>query len=396
VTFGRRIGPARVLALAVAAASLECDSVSLAPAGTSAPSAAATLEKPGDLLRSEPMSGAPAGALAWRVLYVSRDEKGRAIRVSGVVVASSLAAPEGGRPVVAWAHPTSGVAEPCAPSRRRDFFDSIPHLRALVTLDYVVAATDYPGLGTRGPHPYLVGASEGRAVLDIVRAAGRLPKAGASTRVAFWGHSQGGQAALFAGELARKYAPELTLFGVAAAAPVTDVARLVRDDAADRGEHVISAYLLASWSRFYGAPLDAFLAGSDIPAVERIAGECVEAGEENYRVPGDRAELPAGFVPEGAFETQPWRQLFEENRAGRTRAGAPLYVAQGTDDLIVRPSITEAFVKDLCARGETVRFERLEGVGHLRAGRASATDAILWMKSRFEGAAAPTSCVAPW
>ena len=35
----------------------------------------------------------------------------------------------------------------------------------------VVAATDYPGLGTPGTHPYLVGDSEARAVIDFVRAA---------------------------------------------------------------------------------------------------------------------------------------------------------------------------------------------------------------------------------
>ena len=32
---------------------------------------------------------------------------------------------------------------------------------------YVVAATDYPGLGTPEVHPYLVGTSEGHAVLEL-------------------------------------------------------------------------------------------------------------------------------------------------------------------------------------------------------------------------------------
>ena len=32
--------------------------------------------------------------------------------------------------------------------------------------------TDYQGLGTPGPHPYLIGTAEGRSVVDIV-AAGR-------------------------------------------------------------------------------------------------------------------------------------------------------------------------------------------------------------------------------
>ncbi len=82
-----------------------------------------------------------------------------------------------------------------------------------MALDYVVVATDYPGLGTPGPHPYLIGESEGRAVLDSVRAARAIEKAHAGKRFVVWGHSQGGHAALFAGELARRYAPELSSSG---------------------------------------------------------------------------------------------------------------------------------------------------------------------------------------
>jgi hypothetical protein len=37
-----------------------------------------------------------------------------------------------------------------------------------------VVQTDYEGLGTPGTHPYLNGPSEGRRVLDMVRAARRL------------------------------------------------------------------------------------------------------------------------------------------------------------------------------------------------------------------------------
>src|SRR5271170_2262080 len=74
---------------------------------------------------------------------------------------------------------------------------------------YVVAATDYPGLGTPEVHPYLVGESEAHAVLDSVRAARAIPEAAAGARFAAWGHSQGGQAALFTGIEASRYAPEL-------------------------------------------------------------------------------------------------------------------------------------------------------------------------------------------
>ena len=95
---------------------------------------------------------------------------------------------------------------------------------------YVVAATDYPGLGTPGPHPYLVGLSEARAVIDSVRVARSLPGAGGGNRFIVWGHSQGGHAALFTGLIAKSYAPELSLLGVAAAAPASELADLMDDD----------------------------------------------------------------------------------------------------------------------------------------------------------------------
>ena len=82
---------------------------------------------------------------------------------------------------MAWAHPTAGVIPPCAPSLARVLFSSIQGLREMLAHGYVVAATDYPGLGTVEPHPYLVGISEGRAVLDSVRAARATARAGRSS-----------------------------------------------------------------------------------------------------------------------------------------------------------------------------------------------------------------------
>ena len=51
----------------------------------------------------------------------------------------------------------------------------------------------------------------------------RLDGTGAGRDLLVGGHSQGGHAALFAGELAGSYAPELRLGGVMAAAPAADL-----------------------------------------------------------------------------------------------------------------------------------------------------------------------------
>jgi secretory lipase len=144
---------------------------------------------PGTLIRQEPMLGAPDGAAAYRVLYRSTNPEGGPIAVSGVIIVPTGPAPEGGRPIVAWAHPTTGIVPRCAPSLAVFIFQQIAGSREMVERGYAIAATDYPGLGTPGPHPYLVGNSEARAVIDSVRVARLLPGVGSASRYAVWGHS---------------------------------------------------------------------------------------------------------------------------------------------------------------------------------------------------------------
>ena len=104
-------------------------------------------------------------------------------------------------------------------------------------------------------HPYLIGASEGRAVLDSVRAARDLPDAGASNRFAVWGHSQGGHASLYTGELAASYAPDLKLVGVAAAAPATYLVELFDADKSSSAGKDLTAMTISSWSRLENLPV---------------------------------------------------------------------------------------------------------------------------------------------
>jgi hypothetical protein len=231
---------------------------------------------PGTLVRQEPIDGAPLGAAAYRVLYRSTGLDDEPILVSGIVIVPQGPPPSGGRPIVAWSHPTSGIVPRCAPSLAIFIFQQIQGLRSMVERGYVVAATDYPGLGTPGPHPYLVGVSEAWAVIDSVRAAGTLPGVGGGTRFVVWGHSQGGQAALFTGMIARTYAPELALLGVAAAAPATDLATLMNDDIDSVGGRNITAMTLWSWQRVYGAAMDKIVDIRALPVINRLAQECVE------------------------------------------------------------------------------------------------------------------------
>src|SRR5439155_1171000 len=180
---------------------------------------------PGVLLRGEPSSrAAPPGAQAWRILYTTtRDDHTPA--VASAVVLAATGVPAGPRPVLAWAHGATGIAPACAPSLLADPLGSgaMPGLDQALARGWVVVATDYPGLGTGGPHPFLIGQGEARSVLDAVRAARHLPGVTLGDRTVVWGHSQGGNAALWTGILAPGYAPDAGVVGVAALAPGSEL-----------------------------------------------------------------------------------------------------------------------------------------------------------------------------
>jgi secretory lipase len=150
-------------------------------------------------------------------------------------------------------------------------------------------------------HPYLIGESEGRAVLDSVRAARDLPDAGASNRFAVWGHSQAGHASLYTGELAASYAPDLRLVGVAAAAPATYLIELFDADKSSPVGKELTAMALYSWSALYHDPATTLVDAAAMPVYEQLAHDCIESVPEFAAI--EKAEKPLNreqFLPRSA------------------------------------------------------------------------------------------------
>ena len=187
-----------------------------------------TTGKHGQLIRyraAQAGTALPDAAKSWAVLYRSQTLSGHATAVSGNVWIPKGSPPSGGWPLVSWAHGTTGAADICAPSKATDNRYDSATLDRWLKAGYAIAATDYEGLGTPGVHPYLLGHSEGRGVIDIAAAAHQLP--GGSSISQKWiasGHSQGGHAALYAAADAATWTlsgadTHLVLKGVAAFAP---------------------------------------------------------------------------------------------------------------------------------------------------------------------------------
>jgi acetyl esterase/lipase len=349
--------------------------------------------RPGSILRIWPqVGGSVENAKAYRILYRSTGLNGEPIAVSGAVFFRDGTAARGKRDVVAWAHPTTGVVERCAPTLLPDLSGTIAGIEDMLDRGFVVAATDYQGLGSEGMHPYLVGVSEARSVLDSVRAARELPDANAGDRFAVWGHSQGGHAALFTGQEAASYAPELRLVGVAAAAPATNLIELFRADRGSVGGNSLTAMALLSWAKVYGFALDGVLIAGAERTFQKVAGSCLESISDMLQLQKLEAPLQRAFLKADPTTIEPWRGVMQQNSPGNTAAGAPVFIAQGTADTTVRPAITLEFADRLCKAGTPVVMKLMEGVSHIYAGYDSANEAVAWMAERFRGGRVANGC----
>ncbi len=329
---------------------------------------------PGTILRFETMNAPFPESQAWRVLYTSTGINGETIAVSGMVFAPTGPIPPGGRPVVSWAHPTTGIDDQCAPSRSPKPYDDVQGLADFLNLGWVVVATDYQGLGTDGMHPYLVGASEAQGTIDIVRAARNLNETGASSNYFVFGHSQGGQAALFAGQMASTYAPELQLLGVAAAAPAGLLVPLFQADKNTAAGAVLGSYAVVSWSDIFGYDEATVVKPALSGRVHAVSEKCVVGGSRLSDIElgiNDLILKGRMWVADPAT-TAPWSNQFALNTAAQSPITTPLLLTQGTADKIITPSTTAELTAMYVAMGNNQATEQvMDGVDHMKAGKAS-------------------------
>jgi uncharacterized membrane protein HdeD (DUF308 family)/alpha-beta hydrolase superfamily lysophospholipase len=355
--------------------------------------------EPGRLVRSEPYDGdLPAGLTAYRILYTTTASDGSPALASGV-----LAVPEepasGPAPVVAWAHGTVGVARACAPSLGRAAIttEGMPAMDALAERGWAMVATDYTGMGAEGRFPYLIGAGEAYSVLDSVRAARQVPGVRLGDQTVVWGHSQGGHAALWAGQLASSYAPDVGVVGTAALSPAADplgMAEVVTANPGVPGASLGIAFVADAYTRTYGVALESLVAPSARTIVREAASRCTsEAGTLFTILAGLAIARDQPILREPPGEGPMADHLAENVPTGPW--SAPLLVAQGTADEVIPVRLTEAWVPRACASGATLRFSTYDGGTHMSVLEPDAplsSELEQWTVDRLAGASAPTDC----
>ncbi len=353
----------------------------------------------GALISRRPLTGvaAPPSASANELItYTSRDAADRRVVVSAVMSTPSSPPPPGGWPVVSWGHGTTGVADTCAPSAdtpdgpAHDYLNAVgPTLDSWVARGYAVVRTDYEGLGTPGPHPYLNATSAANAVSDLVRAARVVDRRVGADWVAM-GHSQGGQAAL-AAAATRPGEPGLNLRGAVAIAPggvgLGRTAEYIKahPDGPRTALAFLPLVLLGAAAADPSVRPERLLTDEAQPLLTTARTGCLsDLRETAENLRADQVFRPdADLGPLTAY-------LREQDPRGFTPR-VPTFIAQGAQDTAVAKPGTDALARKLCDSPHRTAYETY-AADHRGSVPASRDDAQRFVDALFAGRVPPTSC----
>ena len=346
----------------------------------------------GDVIWSRPIVGIPGlpdAASNELVLYHSTALDGRDIAVSGMVATPKGDPPSGGWPVVSWAHGAVGYADVCAPSRdagvgsaQHDYVALMGRsLNELVKEGYVVAQTDYEGLGTPGGHAYGVGQAKARSVADIVRAARQLDSDVGSRWIAL-GHSLGGAAVVVAAGSATDSAPELELLGAVdiegSSRPLVAAALSGHIDV-----DIFDWPLLIAGAAAVDDSVEPerFLTPSALAAFRTVDSACLLDV-----VVAARAVRTSEITQPGA-DLAALLKVVKEQDFEAVQPVVPLLVVQGTPTPFSDNKVTA-----LCNHGGTVQYSVYQGESHEGVVATALIEIQNWIHDRFAGQPAPSNC----
>lgn len=331
-------------------------------------------------------------SVAARIEYESKSGiDGSAHRVSGSVFVPKGNPPDGGWPIIAMGHGTTGVQHDCGPSRWPNLLGASEAVVTLVNAGFLVTMPDYQGLGLDGTyHPYLDSTTVGYNMIDSVRAARKLVPSASDRWLAF-GSSQGGQAAWAANELAGDYGQGLELVGSASVSPAANVVGLA--DQAAAGELTMEQASALQWvlvalkAEHPDLDLDDYRRGivaQKWDVLSACAGPLVAQRTEIT------AEVtPDDLRPSSRDATNRLRDYLGQMSLPKTRAAAPLLVLFGELDKVVAPQWTGEAVRRACELGGVVEAYLVPGRGHDDIDGGAALN---WVNQRFAGVEAKSSC----
>ncbi len=388
--------------------------------------------KLGQVIHKEEIKTSLKGARAWKIAYISSDVAGRKTIATGLVIAPVGPAPKEGRPILAWAHGTTGSAQNCGPSQVIDptrplnqYFlmngnswtdFGIPNGQEFINEGYVVVATDYQGLGGGGKHQYAVAGTNGRDVINSARAASSMPELGAGKKTLLYGWSQGGGATIAAASLPEYQAQQgtaadnLEYLGFVALAPEDLAAvlpksqidqagadKLMKEFVAENVPNVFlfTHFMMGLWGTQAAYPhlkLTDVLTEEGAKVADQLSSnKCVHVMADSFNYAyGDSYK---SLLKPQASNTLAWIQAFVDGSVKPVKPVAPVVIYWGTKDVTVPPVMHEIYQKQMCSIGANVARIQLPGEQtHFATPGVSAPMYLEWVKDRIAGKPVENGC----
>ena len=137
-------------------------------------------------------------------------------------------------------------------------------------------------------------------------------------------------------------------------------------------------------------PLTSILTPAGADAVPSMVKLClIRSNSELHKI---AKPLVGRFLAGDPARVEPWKSWLDANTPGAKPVGVPLLVAEGTDDALVRPTTTTAYVNRLCAHGEHVRYERIAKTGHGLVAIKAFDSVRAWFRAALQGKPLASSC----
>ena len=389
--------------------------------------------KLGQIIKKESISTSVQGAQAWRIAFISSDYADKKTISTGVLVAPIGPAPKEGRPIVAWAHGTTGTAQNCGPSQLpnpaqplNEYFliggnsgtdYGMPALERFIKDGYVIVAADYQGLGGGGRHQYMISGTQARDAINSIRAAGDMREVGAGKKALIYGWSQGGGTVLAAASSPEYIAKKGTAFdnieliGFVALAP-PDVSATIAappQDQASADKYIggliqafsgdvmgfahLSMTLWALPNGFSDLKLEDIFTSEGAKAINAIyTGKCIHAAVDtiNYNF-GSTYKSLMNPTPKNSLA---WAKAIYESGVKKVKPVAPVTIYWGTKDTAVPPFMGKLYQEQMCKLGANVARTQLQGEQtHYTTPPVSEPLFAPWVEDRFAGKHTPNGCI---
>jgi pimeloyl-ACP methyl ester carboxylesterase len=391
-----------------------------------------TAAKPGTIVKVEKITTTIPGVNVWKFAYVSTDVQEHKTLATGIIAVPADAAPVAGRPIVAWAHGTTGTAQNCGPSQIlnpaqplnqyfmpggnswTDF--GLPSMESFIKSGYIIVATDYQGLGGGGRHQYTVSATQARDVINSIRAAASLPDAHAGSKAVVYGWSQGGGATIAAASLTDYLNQKgsardgIEILGFVAMAPY-DVAvtfppgNLTDADSTEYLQKLgasfsanifnFTHYAENIWGMVAAFPElkseDIFTAAGAKITNEIFLRKCMHAASDtfNYAYGQNYKSLLRPDIQNASA----WIAANKKASVMPVKPMSPVIIFFGNHDITVPPIMGELYYKQMCKLGANITRIQLPGdQDHFSTPPVAEPFYIKWIADRFAGIPVKNGC----